>query len=73
MIKFNLKMLRLLNGDMTARRLQQLSGIRPSTLTEYEHSRAKTISIKHLNTLCTIFNCQPNDIMTFVPDEEENK
>ena len=64
-------MLRLLNGDMTARRLQQLSGIRASTLTEYEHSRAKTISIKHINILCEIFKCQPNDIMTYIPDEED--
>lgn len=71
MIKFNIKMLRLLNGDMTARRLQQLSGIRASTLTEYEHSRAKTISIKHINILCEIFKCQPNDIMTYIPDEED--
>ncbi|MBP5379880.1 MAG: helix-turn-helix domain-containing protein [Ruminococcus sp.] len=55
MIKFNIKMLRLLNNNMTAKRLQELSGIRCNTLVEYEYSRAKTISIQHLNTLCKIF------------------
>lgn len=69
MIKFNITELRNQN-NMTMKQLQELSGIRLNTLTNYSHSRAVSINIKHLDKLCEIFNCDPNDIMTYVPDKE---
>lgn len=68
MIKFNIKKLRILN-NMTQTELSKMAGIRYPTLQFYEYSKAKTISIEHLNSLCEIFNCEIKDIITYVPDE----
>lgn len=68
MIRFNIKALRSANGNMSQKELQEKSGIRPSTLSAYENSSAKTINIEHIDKLCEIFNCQPAELMTYVPD-----
>lgn len=69
MIKFNIKKLRLLNG-MTQKELSEMAEIRYPTLQFYEYSKAKTVSIKHLSSLCEILNCGLSDLITFIPDED---
>lgn len=69
MIKFNIKKLRLLNG-MTQKELSEMAEIRYPTLQFYEYSKAKTVSIKHLASLCEILNCGLSDLITFIPDED---
>ena len=70
MIKFNIKLLRTLNINITQNALSEKTGIRLATLTAYEHNTAKTISVKHLDALCKAFNCTLTDLITFIPDEE---
>lgn len=70
MIKFNIKMLRLLHDNMPQNKLIALSGIRPSTLSSLENNKAKMISVQQIDTLCEIFKCQPSDLMTYVPNNQ---
>lgn len=73
MIKFNIKIQRLLHGNMNQKKLSELSGIRLPTLSEYENSTAKTIRVEYLDKLCEIFDCQPADLITYVPDNTSNE
>lgn len=70
MIKFNIKMLRLLHDNMPQTKLIALSGIRPATLSSIENNRAKMISVEQIDILCEIFNCQPSDLMTYIPNNQ---
>lgn len=70
MIKFMIKVQRLLNNEMSQQELCELSGIRRTTLSDYENSKATMIRVEHLNKLCEIFCCQPADLITYVPDKE---
>ena len=67
MVKFNIKSLRN-NAGMTQKELQILSHIRPTTLSTYENSSAKTIPIAHIDILCQIFNCKISDLMEYSPN-----
>lgn len=70
MIKFMIKVQRLLNNEMSQQELCELSGIRRTTLSDYENSKATMIRVEHLNKLCEIFCCQPADLITYVPDNK---
>lgn len=69
MITFNIKQLKALN-NISQQELIDKSAIRASTLSAYENSKAKTISIEHIDRLCTLLNCQPSDLMTFTPNPD---
>lgn len=71
MIKFTIKMQRLLHNEMSQQELHELSMIRKSTLSDYENSKATMIRVEHLNKLCEIFDCQPADLITYVPDRKD--
>lgn len=71
MIRFNLKMLRLINENMTQRELIIRSGIRADTLSKLENNRAKTISIEQIDKLCEVFDCQPSELMTYSKSKNE--
>lgn len=64
MIIFNIKQLRRIN-NMSQKELANLSGIRLNTLSSYENSTTKTISIENINKLCEIFNCQISELMRY--------
>lgn len=70
MVKFNIKVLRMLNSNISQMALSNKTGIRLPTLTAYEHNKAKTINVKHLDALCKAFDCQISDLISFIPDEE---
>ena len=69
MIRFNIKLQRLIHGNMSQRTLSDLTGIRLATLSEYENSTAITVRVEHLEKLCQVFHCQLSDIITYEPDE----
>ena len=52
MIKFNIKLLRLKNNNMSQKDLIALTGIRPSTMSALENNCSLTISIAQINKLC---------------------
>ena len=67
-----------LNLDvMMARRkvsLTQLSehvGITMANMSILKTGKAKAIRFQTLNKICELLNCQPGDILEYVPDEKE--
>ena len=43
--------------------------ISPATATDIKLGRAKTITLRHLELLCTQLNCTPNDLLAWVPEK----
>ena len=52
-------------------RSHELTGISRTTLTTLWYGRAKGISFDTLETLCKRLDCQPGDLLVYVPDEKE--
>ena len=71
MIKFNIKVQRLIHGNMSQKTLSELTGIRLGTLSEYENSKATTIRAEHLEKLCEVFDCQLSDLMCYCPNDDK--
>ena len=45
-------------------------GITQANLSILKTGKAKAVRFSTLNAICTIFECQPADILEFRPDEE---
>ncbi len=45
-------------------------GITISNLSILKNNRAKAIRFSTLNAICRELNCQPGDIMEYIPDDE---
>lgn len=71
MIKFNIKVQRLLHNKMSQKQLSELTGIRLPTLSEYENGTAKTIRVEHINKLCEVFDCQISDLIMYCPNDDK--
>lgn len=66
-----------LNRIFTARGIKKGSGyliknlgISSATATAINLGRARTITLKHLELLCTNLNCTPNDLLEWQPDSQ---
>ncbi len=44
--------------------------ITPANLSILKNNKAKAIRFSTLNAICKELNCQPGDILEYVPDEE---
>ncbi|MFC1999214.1 helix-turn-helix domain-containing protein [Chloroflexota bacterium] len=47
------------------------TGLSKTTLVKLANDRAGLISINTLNRLCWYFDCQPGDLLIYVPDSEQ--
>jgi putative transcriptional regulator len=56
---------------MTQKELSKLTGIRPNTISGYYNDTFKLIDRKHVEKFCQVFNCTPNDLFEYIPDEAE--
>lgn len=54
----------------TQKQLSDETGIRPATISALYHEDIKRIEIDQINALCKAFDCNPGDIMTYIPDDE---
>lgn len=73
MIKFNVKVM-LAMRDMTQKQLAEITGIRPPTVSMICLGTVKQLPIDALNKICKALDCQPSDLMTYIPDPtEENE
>lgn len=68
MIKFRLKVV-LAMREMTQKELAAKTGIRSPTISALCTGNAKHIPVDVLDKICTILNCQPGDIIEFIPEE----
>ena len=71
MIKFNIKLQRMIHNNMSQKTLGKLTGIRLATLSEYENSKATTVRVEHLEKLCEVFDCQLSDIIYYCPNDDK--
>jgi putative transcriptional regulator len=55
---------------MTQKELSDKTGIRPGTVSALYHETIKRFEIEHINKLCEVFQCQPNDIIEYIPDKK---
>ena len=69
MIKFRVKV-QLALKDMNQKQLAEITGIRPSTVSAICRGSIKEIPVGVLNKICAALNCQPGDLMEYLPDEE---
>ncbi len=72
MLKSNIRLQRLVHGNMTQKQLSKLTGIRLPTLSEYENGTSKTLRVEHISKLCEVFDCQISDLFTYYTEENEN-
>lgn len=53
-------------GDLALR-----MGITPSNLSILKTGKAKAIRFSTLESICRILNCQPGDILEYIPDDAQ--
>lgn len=69
-IRYHLKAL-LADANMTQKELSEVTGIRPPTISALCLGTVKQLPIGVLEKICTVLNCQPGDILEYVPDKSE--
>lgn len=70
MIKFRVKVMLALN-EMTQKELAERTGIRPPTVSAICTGAVKHLPVEALNKICDVLNCQPGDLMEFIPDKKD--
>nr|WP_317412963.1 helix-turn-helix transcriptional regulator [uncultured Solibaculum sp.] len=68
-MKFKLKVLLAMKG-MTQKKLAELTGIRPPTISAICTNSIKELPVGVIERICQALDCQPGDIMEYVKDEE---
>lgn len=68
MIKFKVKVMLAIN-EMTQKELAEKTGIRPPTVSAICTGAVKHLPVEALNKICAVLNCQPGDLMEYIPDE----
>lgn len=67
MIKFVLKVM-LAKRELTQKELSVISGVRLPTVSAMCTGTARHIPVDVLDRLCKALDCQPGDIMEYIPD-----
>lgn len=70
MIKFRTKVLLAMN-DMNQKDLAEKTGVRPSTISALCTGAAKHIPVDVLDKICEALNCQPGDLMEYIPTQRK--
>ncbi|MCS6107941.1 XRE family transcriptional regulator [Clostridium botulinum] len=71
MIKMKLH-IKLAEKRITQKQLAEDTGVRLPTISGYCTDNFKMLSREHLDKFCKYFNCNINDLIEFVNDDEEN-
>jgi len=69
MIKFRVRV-QLALKDMNQKQLADLTGVRPSTISAICTGAVKHLPIDALEKICAVLECQPGDLMEYIPDEK---
>lgn len=69
MIKIKLSDL-LGKHKMTQKALADAANIRPATVSKMYYEEVKRIDIKHLNSICKVFDCEISELLEYIPDEK---
>ncbi|MEK4432006.1 helix-turn-helix transcriptional regulator [Paenibacillus sp. FSL M7-0802] len=69
MIRFTLEEM-LKKREMSMYALSKNSGIRPNTISQWvtsEGADVKSITIETLDRVCSVLDCQPGDLIKYIP------
>lgn len=69
MIKFRVRV-QLALKEMNQKELAEKTGIRPSTISAICTGTVKHLPIDALDKICSVLQCQPSDLMEYIPDDE---
>ena len=69
MIKFKVKIM-LAVREMTQKDLAEKTGIRPPTVSAICTGAIKHLPVDALDKICTVLDCQPSDLMEYIPEKE---
>ncbi|KAB0465533.1 MULTISPECIES: helix-turn-helix domain-containing protein [Vibrio] len=62
----------LAKRKMRSNELAKLIGITEQNLSVLKNGRAKAVKLATLEAICTHLNCQPGDILEYVPNSQED-
>lgn len=62
----------LAKRKMQSNELAKLIGITEQNLSVLKNGRAKAVKLATLEAICTHLNCQPGDILEYVPNSQED-
>ncbi|EMQ98307.1 helix-turn-helix domain-containing protein [Paeniglutamicibacter gangotriensis] len=62
----------LARRKMTVGEFAEAVGISPANIAVLKNGRAKAIRFSTLDAICNVLDCQPGNILRWVPDEAEN-
>ena len=60
----------LAKRKMSVTELSEKLGITMANVSILKNGKAKAVKVETLNKLCAALDCQPGDILEFVPDED---
>ena len=69
MIQINIDVM-LARRKMSVTELSERVGISLANISILKNGRAKAIRLETLNAICRALDCQPGDILEYLPDEE---
>ncbi len=72
MIKIYLSTI-LERDGMTQIELSKKTGIRPATINELYNEKIERINLEYLSKICEALDCQVEDLLQYIPDEEYYK
>lgn len=55
--------------NITTGKLAKLVGITPANISILKNGKAKAIRFSTLEKICQVLDCQPGDILSYVPDD----
>lgn len=70
-IRINLDVM-MARRKISAGELADKIDITPANLSILKNDKARAIRFSTLEALCRVLDCQPGDILEYVPDEDEN-
>jgi putative transcriptional regulator len=63
----------LAEKEMKLTELEGKTGISLNNLSILKTGKAKAVRFSTLNEVCKALNCQPGDILQYIPDEKEER
>jgi putative transcriptional regulator len=69
----NIKIAELMGKHkLTRKALSDMTGIRPNTISALWNGDIKRLEIQQIDKLCAALDCQPADLMEYIPDKTDN-